>query len=45
MKLKYFCWHLEGHRQKKQNPDPQVRGTDPQIRIRTNMSRSGTMVV
>ncbi len=32
--------HLEGHRRKEQNPDPDpfVRGTDSRIRIRTNMS-------
>jgi hypothetical protein len=36
-----FCWRLEGHRQKEQDPDPDpiVKGTDPRIRIRTKMSR------
>jgi hypothetical protein len=32
-----FSCHLEGHRRKCQ--DPLIRGTDPRIRIRTNMSR------
>ncbi len=31
-----FCWHLEGHWRKEQDPDPHqlVEGTDPRIRIR-----------
>ncbi len=36
---KYFCLRLEGHWRKEQDPYPLVRGTDPQIRIRTKMSR------
>jgi hypothetical protein len=43
----FFCWRLEGQRQKqqdpepdpKQDPDPLVRGTDLRIRIRTKMTR------
>jgi hypothetical protein len=38
-----FCWRLEGHGRKKQDPepdpDPLVRGKDPRILIRTKMSR------
>jgi hypothetical protein len=37
-----FCWRLEGHWRKYQDPepdpDPLVRGRDPRIRIRTKMS-------
>jgi hypothetical protein len=39
---KICCWRLlGGHWRKEQDPDldPLVRGTDPQIRIRTKMSR------
>jgi hypothetical protein len=25
----FFCWHLEGHWRKEQDPDPLVKGTDP----------------
>ncbi len=40
-----FCWHLEGHWWKEQDPepdphpDPLVKGADPTIRIRTKMSQ------
>ena len=36
-----FCWHLEDHWRKEQDPepDPLVKSTDPRIRIRTKMSR------
>ncbi len=37
-----FCWRLEGHWRKYQDPDPNpdqfVRGMDPRIRIRTKIS-------
>jgi hypothetical protein len=38
-KKNIFCWCLEGHWRKEQDPDPLVKGTDPMIWIRTKMSR------
>ncbi len=39
---KYFCWRLEGHWRKEQDPEPEpgplVKDTDPRIRIRIKMS-------
>ncbi len=38
-KKNIFCWYLEGHWwRKERDPDPQVSGTDPRIRIRTKTS-------
>ncbi len=39
--LLFFCWRLEGHWRKEQDPDPDplVRGMDLRIRIRTKRSR------
>ncbi len=39
-----FCWRLQGPWRKEQDPklDPDVRGTDPRIRICTKMSRIRT---
>ncbi len=34
----FFCWHLENHGRREQDPDPKIRGTDPRIRIRPKMS-------
>jgi hypothetical protein len=36
-----FCLRLEGRSRKEQDPepDPLVKGTNPQIRIRTKVSR------
>ncbi len=42
-KPKKFIFHLEGHWRKWQDPDPLVRDTDPQIRIRTICHRSATL--
>ncbi len=39
-----FCWHLEGHCLKKQDPDPLVSGTDPRFRIRTKSHGFTTLV-
>ncbi len=35
--------YLENNLQKEQDPDPLVRGTDPQIRTHTKMSRIWTV--
>jgi hypothetical protein len=36
--INYFCWRLQSHWRKEQDPDPLIRGTDSLIRIRTKMS-------
>jgi hypothetical protein len=46
-----FCWRLEGHWRKQQNPDPDpdrdplVRDMDPWIRIRTKIHGSAILVL
>ncbi len=36
----YFCWRLESHLRKEQDPDLLIKGIDPRIRIRTKMSQT-----
>jgi hypothetical protein len=36
---KHFSWYLESHWREEQDPDPEVSGTNPGIRIRIKMSR------
>jgi hypothetical protein len=41
-KKNYFCWHLQSHWRKGQDPDPDPHssaGADPRIRLRLKMSR------
>ncbi len=43
-KLPVFCWHLEGQCWKQKDPDPLVRGMDPQIWIHTKFHGSATLL-